>query len=53
MLDITLKIDNIQTSISVSESVDNVVKKKTYASVVAGVNVGKEVEIDTLLVEQT
>jgi chromosome segregation ATPase len=51
--DITLKIDNIQTSISAIDSEDKAVKRKTYASVVAGVDVGKEVDLDTLFVEQT
>ena len=51
--DITLKIDNIQTSFSAVDSEDNALKRKTYASVVAGVDFGKEADIDTLFVEQT
>ena len=51
--DITLKIDNIQTSFSAVDSEDNALKRKAYASVVAGVDFGKEADIDTLFVEQT
>ena len=50
VFDIMLKIDNIQNAISTTSTEVN---KKTYASVVTGVDLGKEVDIDTLFAEQT
>ena len=50
---IKLEIDNIRNSISANNSEVNVGNRKTYASVVSGVDVGKEVDIDTLFAEQT
>ena len=48
-----LKIDNIQNTISTTSTEVNTGNKKTYASVVTGVDLGKEVDIDTLFAEQT
>jgi len=51
--DIMLKIDNIQNTISTTSTEVNTGNKKTYASVVTGVDLGKEEDIDTLFAEQT
>jgi len=51
--EIKLEIDNIRNSISANDSKVNVGNRKAYASVVSGVDVGKEVDIDTLFAEQT
>ena len=53
MSDIMLKIDNIQNTIPTTSTEVNTGNKKTYASVVTGVDLGKEVDIDTLFAEQT
>ena len=47
--DIMLKIDNIQNAISTTSTAVKTGNKKSYASV----TLGKEVDIDTLLAEQT
>ena len=46
-----LKIDYIQNAISTTSTAVNTGNKKTYASVVIGVDLGKEVDIDTLFAE--
>ena len=48
-----LKIDNIQNAISTASTAVNTGNQKTYASVVTGVDLGEEVDIDTLFTEQT